>query len=70
MKRGFTVIEFMSMLAIIGILIAAAWPAITGGHSNNDGTICKGGYKFTGRDVRATQILDAEGHGIPCQTVR
>lgn len=39
---------------------------ISGQSSNGDGTICKGGYKFTGRDSRSAQILDSQGHGIPC----
>ena len=58
--------EFETLVAyIIGIIAAVALPLLTQS-ANSDGTFCKGGYKFTGRDVRAVQIIDAQGHGIPC----
>lgn len=65
-NRGFTVIELMIVLAIIGIIAAVVVPLLTQS-ANSDGTVCKGGYKFTGRDARAVQIIDAQGHGIPCE---
>lgn len=65
-NRGFTLIELIILMAILGIFAAVAIPMFTSRHSNSDGTICKGGYKFTGRDSRAVQIIDSQGHGIPC----
>lgn len=66
MKRlfGFSLIEMMIVVAIVVIFCAVLAPMFQ--HSNSDGTVCKGGYKFTGHHSRAVQIIDSQGHGIPC----
>lgn len=68
MKRnqGFSLIEALIILVILGIIAAVAYPAIVGKDRNQDGSICKHGYKFTGRGDRSTQIIDSQGRGIPC----
>lgn len=69
MKRnqGITLIETLIILVIL-ILVSCIAYEFSAYNSNDDGSICKSGYKFTGRDARASQILDSQGHGIPCDT--
>ena len=68
-QRGFTFIEMMIVLVIIGIFVAAAYPVISG-KTVREGlseTKCVAGYTFTNTRDPA-QILDHQGKGIPCST--
>ena len=75
--RGFTIIEIMISIAILGILLSIALPALLGKQSQPseismgfDGMTearCVAGYKFViGQDGSARQIMDEHGRGVRC----
>ena len=67
MKNGFTLIEFLIVLTIIGILIAISVPSFQARVNNTNITSCIAGYVFTNTQP-PKQIIDSEGKGIPCSS--
>ena len=68
MKNGFTLIELMIVIAVVGILFAVAYPVITGKNVRETirETKCIAGYTFTNNRT-PVQVMDSDGKGIPCQ---
>ena len=78
-QRGFTLIELMICIAIMGIVVSIIVPAFLG--AGNNSTIswgingmtemrCIDGYKFViGDKGQARQVMDEFGKGVKCETV-
>ena len=77
-QRGFTLIELMVVLAVLGIVVAIAMPVLMGstGQTNNVSwgvngmteSRCIEGYKFViDQKGNSRQILDEFGKGVKCE---
>jgi hypothetical protein len=58
-------VEILIIVAIVGVLASVLAPSLFNG-GVNDGTLCRGGYKFVAGSREYVQVLDRDGKGIPC----
>ena len=77
-QRGFTLIELMIVIAMIGIFVALAVPFLAGKQSNNISigingmteSRCIEDYKFIiDQQGNSRQILDEFGKGVKCKNL-
>lgn len=72
--KGFTLIELMIVIAIIGIIVAIVAPVIAGnspstqfGFGGTTQTRCHDGFKvIVGTNGHVQQMIDENGHGVRC----
>jgi len=66
--RGFTLIEVLIVIAILGIVASIALRAINDQSTTRPETSCISGMTFTNpyNSDEARQVLDVDGKGIPC----
>lgn len=71
LSKGITLIEMMIIAAIIGILVAVAYPHVTGKQINKPTvqnldtiTYCAAGYRFTKN--RGEQMIGPDGKPLMC----
>lgn len=65
--KGFTLVELMIVLAIVGIIVSIGLGAMNGNTNILNGTSCKAGVTFSiDSNGTAQQIIGVDGRAIPC----